>query len=267
LTTVSPTYATEIQSEQHGMGLHGLLALRRNVLTGILNGIDTAAWDPKLDPYIARHYDTATLADKMHNKRALQARAGLPHADVPLLAMVSRLTEQKGIDWIVEIGAALAELPAQLVVLGQGEPRYERAIRALAESYPRHVSATLAFDEPLAHLIEAGADVFLMPSRFEPCGMNQMYSQRYGTVPIVRATGGLVDSVEDYSTGTGSGFVFQEASAGALLATIRQALEIYRDRTAWRLLQLNGMKRDFGWEASARRYLEIYQRVAAVPGR
>ncbi len=264
LTTVSPTYAAEIQEQAHGMGLHGLLARRRNALTGILNGIDTAQWDPARDPHIARNYDATSLEGKATNKRALQRRAGLPQSEAPVLGLVSRLTAQKGVDFVLEIGRALAEIPAQLVMLGRGDPRYEREVAALAHACPRHVSATIGFDEPLAHMIEAGADAFLMPSRFEPCGMNQMYSQRYGTAPIVRATGGLADSVEDFSaaTGAGTGFVFHEQNAAAFLAAIRRSIEIHRDKTCWRRLQRNGMARDFSWKASARRYLEIYQQVA-----
>jgi starch synthase len=264
LTTVSPTYASEIQRAEFGMGLHGLLSQRRDVLTGILNGIDTAAWDPACDPHITRHYDSNRLPAKVENKYALQARVGLPRSDVPLLAMVSRLTDQKGVDLVLEIGAQVTRLPAQLVVLGRGEARYEQSFSALARSDPGHISVTLSFDEPLAHLIEAGADMFLMPSRFEPCGMNQMYSQRYGTLPVVRATGGLVDSVEDFApaAGTGTGFVFNDATAAALLQAVRSALEVRGNAAQWLRIQRNGMARDFGWNASAARYLEIYTAVA-----
>jgi starch synthase len=249
------------------MGLHGLLSQRHNVLTGILNGIDTAAWDPACDPHIARHYDSNRLQAKVENKYALQARVGLPRSDVPLLAMVSRLTDQKGVDLVLEIGAQVTRLPAQLVVLGRGEARYEQSFAALARSYPGHINVTLSFDEPLAHLIEAGADMFLMPSRFEPCGMNQMYSQRYGTVPVVRATGGLVDSVENFvpAAGTGTGFVFNDATAAALLQAVRSALEVRGNAAQWLRIQRNGMARDFGWNASAARYLEIYTAVARRP--
>lgn len=266
LTTVSPTYAMEIQRESHGMGLHGLLQNRSDTLTGILNGIDTEVWSPASDRHIARRYDAATLERKVHNKRALQERLRLPQTDAPLLAVVSRLTDQKGIDWVFEIASAIAQLPAQLVLLGRGDERYEAAARGLAQAMPQSVSATIAFDDALAHQIEAGADTLLMPSRFEPCGMNQLYSQRYGTVPIVRATGGLADSVDDFSaaTGAGTGFVYREPSARALLATIKRALVIFRDRASWRRLQRNGMSRDFSWDASARRYAQIYEHVAST---
>ena len=264
ITTVSPTYAAEIQAEEHGAGLHGLLQHRRAHLSGILNGIDTAAWNPARDPYLARNYGPSTLADKTHNKRAVQLRAGLPTVNQPLLATVTRLTEQKGIDWLIDIAPVLAARGLQLMVLGRGEPQYERALAALAAAHPGNVAVTLDFDEPFAHLLEAGADIFLMPSRFEPCGMNQMYSQRYGTVPVVRATGGLADSVQDAAKPDGAGFVYAEASAAALLAAIDRALLVYADRMTWRRLQLNGMRRDFGWQASAARYLEIYRRISDV---
>jgi starch synthase len=263
ITTVSPTYAAEIQTEEHGAGLHGLLQHRRAQLSGISNGIDTAAWNPARDPYLARNYGPSTLADKTHNKRAVQLRAGLPTVNQPLLAAVTRLTAQKGIDWLIEIAPALAARGLQLVVLGRGEPQYERELAALAAAHPANVAVALDFDEPFAHLLEAGANLFLMPSRFEPCGMNQMYSQRYGTVPVVRATGGLTDSVQDAAKPDGAGFVYAESSAQALLAAIDRALLVYADRMTWRRLQLNGMRRDFGWQGSAARYLEIYRRIAA----
>jgi starch synthase len=264
ITTVSPTYAQEIQSEAYGCGLHGLLQRRRAHLSGILNGIDTALWNPARDAYLARNYDPSRLGYKVHNKRAVQLRAGLPPVDDPLLAAVTRLTGQKGIDWIIEIAPALAARSLQLIVLGRGEPHFERDLAALAAAYPENIAVALEFDERYAHLIEAGADIFLMPSRFEPCGMNQMYSQRYGTVPVVRATGGLADSVQDAARPDGTGFTYTENSGAALLAAIERATTIFGDRKAWRRLQLNGMRREFGWQASAARYLEIYRRVTAA---
>ncbi|MFH1043730.1 MAG: glycogen synthase GlgA, partial [Pseudomonadota bacterium] len=268
ITTVSPTYAIEIQSEALGFGLQGLLAARRDSLSGILNGIDTRLWNPATDPSIACRYDAATLAAKGVNKRALQRRLGLaPSPSVPLFAAVSRLTAQKGLDWLLEIAPQVLSLPAQLALLGSGEPKLEHGFRALAHRHPGKVSTTIGFDEPLAHLIEAGADAFLMPSRFEPCGMNQMYSQRYGTPPVARATGGLADTVVDYNPatladGSASGFLFHEAGARALLAAVRRAAGVWRDNARWRMLQRNGMARDFGWETSARRYAAIYARLA-----
>ena len=268
ITTVSPGYALEIQSEPLGFGLHGLLAARKDCLYGILNGIDTGLWNPATDPLIACRYAADTLAAKAINKRALQRRLGLaPSPSVPLFAVVSRLDTQKGLDWLLEIAPQVLALPAQLALLGSGEPQLEHGFRALAHRHPEQVSTTIGFDESLAHLIEAGADAFLMPSRFEPCGMNQMYSQRYGTPPIARATGGLADTVVDcnpatLANGSASGFVFHEASARALLATVHRAAGTWRDNASWRVLQRNGMARDFGWETSARRYAAIYARLA-----
>ena len=268
ITTVSPHYALEIQSEPLGFGLQGLLSARRDSLYGILNGIDTSLWNPASDPSIACRYDAATLDAKDANKRELQRRLGLaPSPSVPLLAVVSRLASQKGLDWLLEIAPQVLALPAQLAILGSGEAQLESGFRALALSHPGQASVTVGFDESLAHLIEAGADAFLMPSRFEPCGMNQMYSQRYGTPPIARATGGLADTVVDcnpatLADGSASGFLFHEESAQALLATVGRAATTWRDKAKWRALQRNGMARDFGWEASAMRYAAIYARLA-----
>ena len=270
LTTVSPSYAGEIQREPLGMGLQGLLAGRRDALAGILNGIDVAAWDPARDPHLAQRYDADTLYGKAANKRALQRRAGLPvDAKAPLAAMVSRLTEQKGVDLVLDTAPRLLAAGGQLVVLGTGDRAFETALTALAAAHPRQVAATIGFDEAYAHQVEAGADLFLMPSRFEPCGMNQMYSQRYGTVPVVHGTGGLRDSVVDctpetLADGTASGFVFGAPTAAALAAALARALAAYADAPTWRALQRHGMARDFSWTASAQRYLAIYERLAAA---
>jgi len=269
ISTVSPGYAREIQGAALGFGLHGLLSWRKDVLHGILNGIDTGLWNPATDPLIECHYSADTLGAKAGNKRALQRRLGLASGrELPLFAVVSRLTEQKGLDWLLEITPQLLALPAQLALLGGGDPQLERGFVALARSRPQEMSATIGFDEPLAHMIEAGADAFLMPSRFEPCGMNQMYSQRYGTPPVVRATGGLADTVVDcnpatLADGSASGFVFHAPSAQALLAAIERAAGAWRDGASWRALQRNGMARDFSWAASARRYAGIYAQLAA----
>jgi starch synthase len=268
ITTVSPTYALEIQSEPLGFGLQGLLAARRDCLSGILSGIDTGVWNPATDPLIAGRYDAETLGAKAINKSALQRRLGLAQApELPLFAVVSRVTQQKGLDWLLTIAAQLLALPAQLAILGSGEPQLEQGFRVLAREHPQQASTTIGFDETLAHLIEAGADAFLMPSRFEPCGMNQMYSQRYGTPPVVRATGGLADTVVDctpatLADGSASGFVFQEPGAQALLTAVERAAGAWRHGATWRALQRNGMGRDFGWETSARRYAAIYARLA-----
>ncbi len=265
ITTVSPSYAEEIQHERLGMGLQGLLAHRNDVLTGILNGIDTDAWDPESDPYIERYYNASRLAAKQDNKRALQVRMGLrDEPEIPLLGTVSRLTHQKGHDVLADIAAELVKLPAQLVVLGSGEAPLQRRFQELAQSHPGTIAVQIGFDEGLSHQIEAGVDSFVMPSRFEPSGLNQMYSQRYGTPPIVHATGGLRDSVVDCTPETlkkrtATGFMFAPLSRDTLLKTCQRAVTAYHDKRIWRQLQKNGMSCDFSWEVRAQQYLDIYR--------
>lgn len=269
LTTVSPTYAREIQTPELGCGMDGLLRHRKTRLAGIVNGIDASAWNPATDAELPRRYDAASLELKSANRPSLQRRVGLEVDDaIPLLAIVSRLVHQKGLDLLVEIVPRLMAHPAQLVVLGTGEPQLERALRALAERFPRRVAVVIGYDESLAHLIKAAADIFLMPSRFEPCGLSQLYSMRYGTPPVVHATGGLIDTVTDCSErtladGTATGFVFLEPTAAALLAAIERALAARRDTATWRKLQMNSMRRDFSWRASAQRYLDLFHTLAA----
>lgn len=269
ITTVSPTYAQEIQLEPLGMGLQGLLSHRRSVLTGILNGIDTDAWDPESDPYIERYYNASRIAAKQDNKRALQLRMGLEDApDMPLFGIVSRLTHQKGHDVTADIAPELIGLPAQLAVLGSGDAALQQRFQALAAAHPGKIAVQIGFDEGLSHQIEAGADLFLMPSRFEPSGLNQMYSQRYGTPPVVHATGGLRDTVVDADAEAlkkkrATGVVFAPLDGPALLAACRRAVDLYRDKKAWRQLQKTGMARDFGWEGRAGQYLELYRSLAA----
>ncbi|HXZ93340.1 MAG TPA: glycogen synthase GlgA [Burkholderiales bacterium] len=259
LTTVSPSYAREIQGPELGFGLDGLLRQRSADLVGILNGIDMETWNPARDPLIAERYDAARLKDKAANKAALQRAFGLPEApDAPLAAMASRLVPQKGADLVPGAADEIVRRGAQLVLLGTGEHELEDAWRALAARHPRHIAARIAFDERLAHMVEAGADLFLMPSRFEPCGLNQFYSMRYGTVPVVRRTGGLADSVSEQT-----GFLFDEPSARAFSAALGRALDAWSDRAAWRARQLVGMARDFGWRAPAAGYLEAYRRALA----
>ena len=265
INTVSPTYAREIQTPELGCGLDGVLRMRSAVLHGVLNGIDVALWDPRIDPWIAARYGPESLAQKAANKRALKQRLGLDAApDMPLLATVSRLTHQKGIDLIVEAMRAIAAIPAQMVVVGAGEHALAEKLRAAQKKHPRHLAVTIGFDEALAHQVEAGADTFLMPSRFEPCGMNQMYSQRYGTPPIANATGGLVDTIEDDRAGhheAATGFLLEELSANGLIAGVRRAVAAYADATHWKRLQANGMAKDFGWDSAARAYADIYARI------
>ena len=269
ITTVSPTYAEEIQHEAMGMGLQGLLAARRDRLTGILNGIDTTVWDPANDPLIPQRYNVATLDRKAFNKRALQTRFGLePLPDIPLLGAVTRLTAQKGLDLLLDIADAVLALPAQIVIVATGDRALEQRLLALTAARRGRLASFIGFDEALAHLVEAGADAFVMPSRFEPSGLNQMYSQRYGTPPIVHATGGLADSVVDctpqsLADGTATGFKFFAPNAEALMGAIERCAAAYGNAAAWRALQRNGMARDFSWNAAAREYATIYARMAA----
>ena len=270
LTTVSPTHAREIQSEELGFGLGGLLRHRAPRLSGILNGLDTEQWNPATDAHLAQRYDSATLEAKAANKSALRQRMKLKGDDeIPLFGVVSRLTHQKGLDLLIAIAREVTNLPAQLVVLGSGEKALERQFSAMARALRGRCAAVIGFDEALAHLIEAGADIFVMPSRFEPCGLNQMYSLRSGTPPVVRATGGLADTVVDcnaatLAAGTANGFVFSEPSPQALLAALERAVSAWRDRAQWRQLQLNGMRLDFSWQTSARRYRDLYRELIAA---
>jgi starch synthase len=269
ITTVSPTYAREIQTPAHGVGMDGVLRARAQRLHGILNGIDTQLWDPATDPLLPHHFGRGDLAGKALCKAALQARSGLPvDARAMLFALVSRLTPQKGVDLVLGALPRLLAAGAQLVVLGQGEPGLQQALREAAQKSPRQVAVTLGFDEGLAHLIEAGADAFLMPSRFEPCGLNQMYSQAYGTPPVVAPVGGLLDSVTDASADPahGSGFVMTGCDPAGLEDALQRALRAWREPQRWRRIQANGMARQFGWHDSALRYVEVYGRAIADAG-
>jgi starch synthase len=267
ITTVSPNYAREIQGEELGFGLQGLLRTRSSDITGILNGIDTDEWNPETDRHLPAHFSTARMAGKAQNKLALQNRMGLNvDPDVPLLGVVSRLTHQKGLDILLEIVPKLLDLPVQLVILGSGETSMQKIARDLTLNYPGKVAAMIGFDEGLSHQIEAGCDLFIMPSRFEPCGLNQFYSQRYGTPPVVHDTGGLADSVVDCTPetlkdGTASGFVFSGMTNENLFATILRAVDLYKDQRKWKVLRKNCMSKDFTWETSARAYLEVYLKV------
>ncbi|HEY5636960.1 MAG TPA: glycogen synthase GlgA [Burkholderiales bacterium] len=267
LSTVSPTYAREIQGETLGFGLNGLLSQRANDLAGILNGIDTEVWNPATDPHLERPYDAENLGAKGRNKWALQADLGIEEApERPLLGMVARLVEQKGADLVLEAAPQLVAMGCQLALLGSGEKRFEEGFAELARDYPASVGVKIGFDEALSHRIEAGADLFLMPSRFEPCGLNQMYSMRYGTPPVVRRTGGLADSVVDHGAAgeaAPTGFVFDEADADALVAAIERAFAVYRSPTRWQALQRSAMARDAGWDPSAAEYLALYRRALA----
>ncbi|SDW64913.1 glycogen synthase GlgA [Nitrosomonas oligotropha] len=264
ITTVSPNYAEEIQAQTLGFGLQGLLAARRSHLTGIVNGIDVNEWDPAADRHLVKNYSSKKLADKALNKSALQQQMELTvNAEIPLFGVISRLSHQKGIDVLIEIAPQLVKIPAQLIVLGSDQAQLEHQLSMLAQAHPGTIAVRIGFNEALSHLIEAGADCFLMPSRFEPCGLNQMYSQRYGTPPVVHATGGLLDTVVDctpqtLANGSASGFVFDTMSAEHLLATIKRAAAAYHDKKIWHRLQKNGMAKDFSWHTSATAYREIY---------
>ncbi len=267
ITTVSPTYALEIQTPEFGYGLEGLLAYRTDVLSGIINGIDLEQWNPATDAYIAQPYNSATLEKKSVNKAALQRQLGLAVDDeIPVFGLISRLVEQKGIDLIIACLPELLTRSVQFVLLGDGNKALAQQLQDHAALYPDKFVMTLGYDEALAHLIEAGADIFLMPSRFEPCGLNQMYSQRYGTVPIVRATGGLADTVIDsvpqtLANNTATGIVFKEASAGALMEAIKRALILYALPATWKKIQFNAMRKDFSWQHSAEQYVALYQNI------
>lgn len=281
LNTVSPNYAVEIQGEEFGCGLEGVLSQRAGRLSGILNGIDAKAWNPATDPFIPGPFDSASIDRKSGNKSALQRRMGLQRdAEVAVIAMVGRLVQQKGIDLVVDILPRLMDLPLQLAILGSGEKKYEHSLKQWSRLYPDRIALSIGYDEPLAHLIEAGADLFLMPSRFEPCGLTQMYSQRYGTVPIVHCVGGLADTVEDATAtnlaiGKASGIVFRENSADTVLQAVHRGLGLFHDKPVWKKIQLAGMNKDFSWHHSAQQYEELYTLaeldrtppIAALPAR
>ncbi|HEY3354246.1 MAG TPA: glycogen synthase GlgA [Polyangia bacterium] len=262
VTTVSPKYAREIQTPENGAGLDGLLRSLGGRLTGILNGADYDVWDPRHDAVIPAQYGPDDPGGKVTCKEALQREFGLPaRANLPLIGAISRLTEQKGFDLVAEIAEDLARLDVQVAVLGTGAKDLENRLADLARRYPTKIALRVGFDDRLAHLIEAGSDMFLMPSRFEPCGLNQLYSLRYGTIPIVRGVGGLDDTIVDYDpkTRTGSGFKFDEYSGQALLATVKRAVSAYHTGDAWREMVLRSMRLDYSWGISARRYLEMYE--------
>jgi len=268
LTAVSRKYAQEIQTPEFGFGLDGVIRSRADRLVGILNGVDYAAWSPERDTLIPMKYSAKNLEGKRVSKEKLLEEFQLlrdnPHR--PIVGIVSRFADQKGFDLIAAIARDLMHEDVLLAVVGTGERRYEDLFRALASDFPGRVGAKIVYDNALAHLVEAGSDMFLMPSRYEPCGLNQIYSLRYGTVPIVRATGGLDDTIEtfDLQHGTGTGFKFYEYSGGALLHALRQALHYYSDDGIWKRIQLNGMAKDFSWNISAVEYAKLYEVARAA---
>jgi starch synthase len=267
LTTVSRKYAKEIQTREFGYGLDGVVRNRADRLVGILNGVDYTLWNPETDKFIDAQYSALDLSGKQVCKQALLKQFALPHEDSsrPIIGIVSRFADQKGFDLIAERAHELMQEDMSLVVLGTGDRKYEDLFRSLAAAYPARVGVKIAYDEAIAHQIEAGADIFLMPSRYEPCGLNQIYSLKYGTVPVVRATGGLDDTIEpfDLETGTGTGFKFEEYTGAALVHSLRRALQFYGDERIWKRIQLNGMAKDFSWTGSAAEYAKVYEAALA----
>ena len=268
LTTVSERYAEEIQTEEFGCGLDGVLRERAQDLYGIINGVDYSVWDPSVDPLIPAQFTPEEMGGKDACKKHLRQKCGLPEATVPVIGLVSRLADQKGLDLIAEIIDEIMRMDVQLVVLGTGDAKYHRVFEAMAARYPDQMSANLLFDNTFAHEIEAGADMFLMPSRYEPCGLNQFYSLRYGTVPIVRETGGLADSITDFSSGTlaegrANGFSFMPYEGSALMDAILRAVDAFGDDETWRKLMQIGMRQDWSWASSARKYVSLYEKVLA----
>jgi starch synthase len=266
LTTVSRKYAQEIQTPEFGEKLEGVLHERAADLRGILNGVDYTRWDPATDKYLATHYTPEDLSGKQACNTDLLHAFGLDKMkdSTPVIGIVSRFAAQKGFDLVAQIAGELTERDVAVVALGSGEPEYEKFFRDWARRNPGQVAVEIQYDESMAHKIEAGADIFLMPSRYEPCGLNQMYSLKYGTVPVVRATGGLDDTVEEWNPKlrTGTGFKFEGLTADALLAAIDRALAAFQDKNGWAKLMRNGMARNYGWAGPAKQYAAIYDEVA-----
>ncbi|MEW6683265.1 MAG: glycogen synthase GlgA [Nitrospirota bacterium] len=272
ITTVSPTYAKEIQAEPFSHGLHGVLASRRGDIVGILNGIDRAEWDPANDPMLAAPFSASKPGGKSACRDDLLKQTGLPPGPGPVLAMVTRLVEQKGVDLLISLLPELLMVDLRLVVLGTGDGPYEAALRDWAAKRPERMAVALTFDDALAHRFMAGADIFLMPSRYEPCGLSQLYAMRYGAVPVAHQTGGLADTIVDYTPRsaieeTATGFLFRPCTAENLLRAVELALAIRRDRAGWKRLMISAMRSDFGWERSAEHYVDAYRRAIIQPPR
>jgi starch synthase len=255
INTVSPTYAKEIQTKELGFGLDGLLRQRKDVVSGILNGLDYLVWDPNADKFILQNYSQRSLEDKVLNKEELQKKCGLPPTDknIPVFGVVSRLAEQKGLDILAEGLDELCKMDLQLVILGTGDLKYHQILKECAEKYPKKISLNLKFDDRLAHKIYAGSDIFLMPSKYEPCGLGQLISLRYGTIPLVYKTGGLADTINQQN-----GFVFENYTKTDLLKSVKKALLIFKDKNKWRRLVNNAMECNFSWKASANKYVQLY---------
>jgi len=268
ITTVSRRYSQEIQTAEYGFGLEGVLRARGNTIAGILNAVDYLSWNPETDPHIAAKYSAADMSGKAKCKADLLKEVGMaPDTQLPVVGIVSRFVAQKGFDLVQQVGDRLALEELILIVLGSGQKEYEDMFRRLSKQFPQKVAARVAYDDPLAHKIEAGSDLYLMPSHYEPCGMNQIYSLKYGTVPVVRATGGLDDTVEQFDSRTqkGTGFKFREYSGEVMLDTLRAAIGLYRsDKNSWQTLMRNGMAQDYSWPNSAREYLKVYERARQI---
>lgn len=267
INTVSPHYAEEIKTLEFGCGLEGLLQHRASVLSGILNGIDIREWNPSTDPHLAENYNKRNIPSKVLNKPALQSLFELPQAtDRPVISMVSRLTHQKGVDVIVDALPELLKLPLQLMILGTGDRHLEQELQSAAAAHSTRLGVKIAYNESWAHLLIGGSDIFIMPSRFEPCGLTQLYSLRYGTVPMVRNVGGLADTVVDtypatLDRSTATGIIIADDTPAALIAAIQKGLELYQNKPVWQKLQLSGMRQEFSWAASAREYLKLYREL------
>lgn len=265
ITTVSPTYSQEIQQDEElGAGLQSILHARKKDLYGILNGADYSIWNPETDDLISAHYTVGDLSGKLENKRSLAEKAQLPYNEkTPICGVISRLVDQKGLDLLAEVIDKFAALNCRLVVLGLGEEKYHKLLQAAAKKFPDNIAVFLKFDEEMAHLIEAGADIFLMPSRFEPCGLNQMYSLKYGTVPVVRKTGGLADTIHDFVKypDKGNGFVFENYESNAMLSALQNAIKAFQDQKTWKKIQKRGMRANFSWQSAAENYVKIYQKL------
>jgi starch synthase len=265
ITTVSKKYSQEIQTPEYGFGLDGVLRQRADTVTGILNGVDYNEWSPETDKHIITKYTIELIDAKAGCKKDLLTEFGIGNgeAKLPIIGIVSRFAAQKGFDLIAEVAEKLAREPMMVIALGSGDKEYEELFRRLQNEYPKKFAVKVAYDNAIAHKIEAGADMFLMPSRYEPCGLNQIYSLKYGTVPIVRATGGLDDTIEPFDpyTGQGTGFKFTDYTGEALLGTVRMALAAWRNRAGWQKLMRNGMSKDFSWNTSAREYVRVFDKV------
>jgi starch synthase len=262
ITTVSERYAKEIQTPEYGYGLEGVLRDRKKDIQGILNGVDYSSWNPKTDPNIAANYDVKDLSGKQRCKEELiKIFKSQGSIKTPVIGMISRLAEQKGFDILADAMEVLMKMDLRLVILGTGDAKYERQYAKLREKYAGRLGVKVDFDNTLAHKIEAGSDMFLMPSKYEPCGLNQMYSLKYGTIPIVRATGGLDDTIKEFNpeTGKGNGFKFVDYSSKELIGAVRRAVYLYRNNSLWVKLIQNAMKQDFSWRRSARKYEEVYR--------